>query len=95
MVDRFPWRLIHGENATVNIVCLPVEKAVHRAWLRKPVAREAFDLFREGLKRLFDRIDQGESEEPLKRIVADFLNSSLMRLALINICDPVQGGFYA
>jgi hypothetical protein len=25
-------------------------------WLRKPVAREAFDLFREGLKRLFDRI---------------------------------------
>ena len=57
----------------MNIVCLPVEKTVHRAWLRKPVAREAFDLFREGLKRLFDRIDQGESEEHLKRIVADFL----------------------
>jgi len=57
----------------VNIVCLPVEKTVHRAWLRKPVAREAFDLFREGLKRLFGRIDQGESEEHLKRIIADFL----------------------
>ena len=57
----------------MNIVCLPVEKAVHRAWLRRPVAREALDLFREGLKRLFDRIDQGESEEHLKRIVADFL----------------------
>jgi hypothetical protein len=39
----------------VNIVCLPAEKTVHRAWLRKPVAREAFDLFREGLKR-HDRI---------------------------------------
>jgi hypothetical protein len=26
----------------VNIVCLPVEKTVHRAWLRKPLAREAF-----------------------------------------------------
>ena len=50
-----------------------MEKTVHRAWLRKPVAREALDLFREGLKRLFDRIDQGESEEHLKRIVADFL----------------------
>jgi hypothetical protein len=23
----------------VNIVCLPVEKTVHRAWLRKPVIR--------------------------------------------------------
>ena len=57
----------------MNIVCLPVEKSVHRAWLRKPVAREAFDLFRKGLKRLFDRIDRGESEEHLKRIVADFL----------------------
>ncbi|MCX5821401.1 MAG: hypothetical protein NT047_16075 [Deltaproteobacteria bacterium] len=55
----------------MNIVCLSVEKTVHRAWLRKPVAREAFDLFREGLKRLFDRIDQGESEH-LKRIIADF-----------------------
>jgi hypothetical protein len=63
----------------VNIVCLPVEKTVHRAWLRKPVAREAFDLFREGLKRLFDRIDQGESEEHLKRIVADFLTEGWYR----------------
>ena len=29
----------------MNIVCLHVEKSVHRAWPRKPIAREALDLY--------------------------------------------------
>jgi hypothetical protein len=67
-VTPHPWRKCHCEYR------LPAcQKTIHQAWLRKPVAREAFDLFREGLKRLFDRIDQGEPKEHMKRIVADFL----------------------
>ena len=71
----------------MNIVCLPVEKTVHRAWLRKPVARDAFDLFREGLKRLFDRIDQGDADERIFSAALELCITWINRVLFLKLLE--------
>ena len=53
----------------MNIVCLPVEKTVHRAWLRKTVAREAFEVRTFADLQNLDSSGEGLSQAEVKMTV--------------------------
>ena len=57
----------------MNLTILSPAKALSKAYLKQSLKREQIDLFKSSLARLFQRIKEGESEEHLKNIVADFL----------------------
>ncbi|MCY7357523.1 MAG: class I SAM-dependent DNA methyltransferase, partial [Rudanella sp.] len=51
-------------------------QALNKAYAKQSISQERFDVFRQALARLFDRLDETESEEHQKNIVAGFLNDS-------------------
>lgn len=51
-------------------------KALNKAYYKQSISRNDIDLFKTQLKRLFDRINEKESEEHLKNIVSDFLKET-------------------
>jgi len=47
--------------------------SLNKAYRKTSLMRDRVETFKNGFKRLFDRINEKESEEHLKNIVADFL----------------------
>ncbi len=60
----------------MKLTILSPAKALSKAYLKQSLKREQIDLFKSSLARLFQRIKEGESEEHLKNIVADFLKDA-------------------
>ncbi|HUX41694.1 MAG TPA: Eco57I restriction-modification methylase domain-containing protein [Rectinemataceae bacterium] len=58
---------------------LPAKKALNKAYLKKPVERAELERFRAALNRLFDSLDEGESEEHCKNLFAEFLREAFYR----------------
>lgn len=51
-------------------------QALNKAYAKQSISQERIDVFRQALARLFARLDETESEEHQKNIVAGFLNES-------------------
>ncbi len=51
-------------------------KALNKAYLKEKVSRNHIELFKNNLKQLLSRINEQESEEHLKNVIADFLKDS-------------------
>jgi len=60
----------------MKLTLLTSSKFLGKAYLKQSLKREQIDLFNSSLARLFERIKEGESEEHLKNIVADFLKDT-------------------
>lgn len=60
----------------MKLALLPPAKALSKAYLKQSIKRDQIELFKTNLARLFDRINEKESEEHLKNIVADFLKDT-------------------
>lgn len=48
-------------------------KSLNKAYLRQSLKREQIELFKSNLARLFDRVNEKESEENLNNIASEFL----------------------
>ena len=57
------------------IVQQPI-KSLNKAYLKEKVSRDNIELFKKNLQILLSRIDEKESEEHLKNIIADFLKDT-------------------
>jgi hypothetical protein len=60
----------------MKLVVVPPAKALlskNKAFYRQSVKREQVHVFKKGLTNLFERLNEKESEEHLKNIVADFI----------------------
>ena len=51
-------------------------KSLNKAYLKQSLKRDQIELFKANLARLFDRVNEKESEENLKNIVSDFLKDT-------------------
>lgn len=51
-------------------------KALNKAYLREKVSRNYIELFKKNLQQLLNRINEQESEEHLKNVIADFLKDT-------------------
>lgn len=51
-------------------------KSLNKAYLRQSLKRDQIELFKDNLKRMFERIRTDEHEEHLKNIVSDFLKDT-------------------
>lgn len=51
-------------------------KSLNKAYLKQSLKRDQVELFKANLARLFDRVNEKESEENLKNIVSDFLKDT-------------------
>jgi adenine-specific DNA-methyltransferase len=51
-------------------------KTLNKAYLKEKVSRYHIDLFKYNLQKLFSRINEQESEEHLKNVIADFLKDT-------------------
>ncbi len=51
-------------------------KSLNKAYLKQPLKRQQIETFKTNLDRLFNRINEDESEEHLKNIVSDFLKDT-------------------
>jgi len=60
----------------VRIEIINPSKALNKAYFKQSLKREQIETFKTQLIRLFERINEKESEEHLKNIVSDFLKDS-------------------
>jgi len=60
----------------VRIEIINPSKALNKAYFKQSLKREQIETFKTQLVRLFERINEKESEEHLKNIVSDFLKDS-------------------
>ncbi len=51
-------------------------KALNKAYLKEKVSRNHIELFKKNLQQLLSRINEQESEENLKNVIADFLKNT-------------------
>lgn len=51
-------------------------KALNKAYLKEKVSRDHIELFKKNLQQLLGRINEQESEEHLKNVIADFLKDT-------------------
>ena len=51
-------------------------KSLNKAYLKQSIKRDQIEQFKVNLARLFDRVNEKESEENLKNIVSDFLKDT-------------------
>jgi hypothetical protein len=51
-------------------------KAINKAYLKEKVSRNHIELFKKNLQQLLNRINEQESEEHLKNVIADFLKDT-------------------
>ncbi|MCC5945637.1 MAG: class I SAM-dependent DNA methyltransferase [Bernardetiaceae bacterium] len=64
---------------------LNIKQSLNTAYLKRKVFRDYFDVFKTQFVQLLERIDEQESEEHAKNLLADFLkNSFYHKRALIN-----------
>ena len=74
----------------------PIKKALNKAYLRRPVERVELLRFKTALNRLFDALDEGESEEHCKNLFAEFLKEGFYRdRNSINTMGKVDLAIYA
>lgn len=59
---------------TINL-----DKALNQAYFKQNLKRDEIDLFKRNFKRLFERINETESEEHNKNIVSDFLKNTFYK----------------
>lgn len=60
----------------MKLTLLSPTKALSKAYLKQSLKREQIEQFKSALRRMFERIRAGESEEHHKNIVADFLKDT-------------------
>jgi len=60
----------------VRIEIINPSKALNKAYFKQSLKREQIETFKTQLVRLFERINEKESEEHLKNIVSDFLKDT-------------------
>jgi adenine-specific DNA-methyltransferase len=58
---------------------VPIKKALNKAYLRRPIERAELIRFKTALNRLFDDLDETESEEHCKNLFAEFLKEAFYR----------------
>ncbi|MGA2545784.1 MAG: TaqI-like C-terminal specificity domain-containing protein [Rectinemataceae bacterium] len=58
---------------------VPIKKALNKAYLRRPIERAELIRFQTALNRLFDCLDETESEEHCKNLFAEFLKDAFYR----------------
>jgi adenine-specific DNA-methyltransferase len=60
----------------MNLEIISPKKALNKAYLKEKVSRNEIQNFKRNLKILLDKINEKESEEHLKNVVADFLKNT-------------------
>ncbi len=60
----------------MNLQLITPTKALNKAYLKEKVSRNHIELFKNNLKQLLSRINEQESEEHLKNVIADFLKDT-------------------
>lgn len=60
----------------MKIELIKPNKALNKAYLKEKVSRNNIELFKKNLQQLHSRINEQESEEHLKNIIADFLKDT-------------------
>ena len=60
----------------MRIEIINPSKALNKAYFKQSLKREQIETFKTQLVRLFERINEKESEEHLKNIVSDFLKDT-------------------
>jgi len=60
----------------VRIEIINPSKALNKAYFKQSLKQEQIKTFKTQLVRLFERINEKESEEHLKNIVSDFLKDT-------------------
>ena len=60
----------------MRIEIINPSKALNKAYFKQSLKREQIETFKTQLIRLFERINEKESEEHLKNIVSDFLKDT-------------------
>jgi adenine-specific DNA-methyltransferase len=63
----------------MKLLLIPPAKSLNKAYLKQPLKRQQIELFKKNLDRLFQRINENESEEHLKNIVSDFLKDTFYK----------------
>jgi len=63
----------------MNLETIKYAKAIHLTYFKKGVKEENINLFKANFKRLFERINETESEEHNKNIVSDFLKDTFYK----------------
>jgi len=60
----------------VRIEIIKPSKVLNKAYFKQSLKREQIESFKKNLHRLFERVNEQESEEHLKNIVSDFLKDT-------------------
>ena len=60
----------------MNLTIQPTKKALNKAYLKEKVGRVEIELFKKNFGIMLSRINEAESEEHGKNIVADFLKDT-------------------
>ena len=68
-------------------------KALNKAYPKEKVSRNHIELFKKNLQQLLSRINEQESEEHLKNVIADFFKGYLVLILFALIIYPVLGYF--
>ena len=60
----------------MQFILQPPIKSLNKAYLKEKVSRDNIELFKKNMQILLSRIDEKESEEHLKNVIADFLKDT-------------------
>ena len=60
----------------MKLETIKLDKALNQAYFKQSLKRDDIELFKRNFKRLFERINETESEEHNKNIVSDFLKDT-------------------
>jgi len=63
----------------MKLETIKLDKALNQAYFKQSLKRADIDLFKTNFKRLFERINEAESEEHNKNIVSDFLKNTFYK----------------
>jgi len=63
----------------MKLEAIKFDNALHQAYFKQNLKRADIELFKTNFKRLFDRINNAESEEHNKNIVSDFLKNTFYK----------------
>lgn len=63
----------------MKLETIKLDKAINKAYFKQSLKRADIELFKTNFKRLFERINETESEEHNKNIVSDFLKNTFYK----------------
>jgi len=63
----------------MKLETIKLDKALNQAYFKQSLKRDDIELFKRNFKRLFERINETESEEHNKNIVSDFLKNTFYK----------------